>query len=107
MTKGIYLNNCDNNKRKTMVNLIRFLSGVDRENRKKQNKEIIDFMKCLKEAQDEWINANSNFEYADDKDKVDYYTFHIKACQLRYEYLLKKARQMNISLKKLKTINNI
>jgi hypothetical protein len=105
MLKNVYVNNLDNKNRKNMVNLIRFLSGADRENRKKQSTEILDFMNCLKEAHDEWINANSNFEYADDIDKVDYYTFHIKACQLRYEYLLKKARQMNISLKNLKKIN--
>jgi hypothetical protein len=68
---------------------------------RKRREEIIELISCIKEARDDWKSANANFNYADDADKIDYYSFYIKACQLRYEYFLKKARQMNINLKSL------
>ena len=56
-------------------------------------KELMD---GIRNARMEWITANMNFEYADVTDMVDYYAYRIKACQVRYEYLLKKAKEMGI-----------
>ena len=53
-------------------------------------------IESIKIARNEWINANINFEYVAESEIVDYYTYKIKACQVRYEYLLKKAKQCGI-----------
>ncbi|MDF2522582.1 MAG: hypothetical protein K0R31_223 [Clostridiales bacterium] len=52
----------------------------------------------IKNARSEWITANMNYEYADASDMVDYYSYKIKACQIRYEYLLKKAKELGIKV---------
>jgi hypothetical protein len=57
-----------------------------------------DIIENIKSAKSEWINANINFDYADDQELVDYYTYKIKACQVRYEYYLKKAKEKGIKL---------
>jgi hypothetical protein len=49
-------------------------------------------------ARAEWINANRNFEFAQDKDIIDYYTYQIKASETRYQYLLRLARERSIKL---------
>ncbi|ODM27176.1 YaaL family protein [Acetivibrio mesophilus] len=61
-------------------------------------KEIEELIKCIKDAKKEWLSANSNFEHAIDSEIIDYYTYEIKAYQLRYEYLLKKAKEKGIKV---------
>mgnify|MGYP000894973598 CR=1 FL=1 len=52
----------------------------------------------IKNARNEWINANMNFEYADSQEMVDYYTYRIKASEVRYEYFLRKAKEKGIKV---------
>jgi hypothetical protein len=52
-----------------------------------------ELLESIKSAKKEWIDANINFEYVGEKDIVDYYTYKILACQVRYEYFLKKAKE--------------
>lgn len=52
-----------------------------------------ELLENLKSAKKEWLDANVNFDYIEDKDIVDYYTYKILACQIRYEYFLKKAKE--------------
>ena len=52
-----------------------------------------ELLESIKSAKKEWLDANMNFEYVEDKDIVDYYTYKILACQIRYEYFLKKAKE--------------
>lgn len=40
----------------------------------------------------EWQSALSHFETAECKEMVDYFSYRIKASQIRYEYLLRKAK---------------
>lgn len=47
----------------------------------------------IKDAYLEWQNAMANFETAEGKEMVDYYAYRIKASEIRYAYLLKKAKQ--------------
>lgn len=58
-----------------------------------ENTSDFELLESIKNAKKEWIDANMNFEYVDDKDIVDYYTYKILACQIRYEYFLKKAKE--------------
>lgn len=55
-------------------------------------------VECINNARKEWINANTSFEYAVESELVDYYTYKIKAYQVRYEYLLKIAKEKGLSL---------
>ncbi|ABN53590.1 MAG TPA: DUF2508 domain-containing protein [Hungateiclostridium thermocellum] len=60
--------------------------------------EVEELLKCIKDAKKEWINANANFEHAVENEIIDFYTYEIKAYQLRYEYLLKKAKEKGIKI---------
>jgi len=53
-------------------------------------------LKSIAQAKQEWLSAASNFEQADDSDLIDYYIYKMKACQVRYNYLLKKAKELGI-----------
>lgn len=54
-------------------------------------------MDCIKEAYNEWVVANKNFEYADEIELVDYYIYRVKSCELRYQYYLKKAKEIGLN----------
>jgi hypothetical protein len=66
----------------------------------KEKKELLEAIKC---ARKEWMCAYSNFEYADDGEMVDYYTYKIKACQLRYNYLIRQAKEKGVKVDFLET----
>ena len=47
----------------------------------------------IQDAYMEWQSALSNFENAIGKEMIDYYAYRIKASQIRYDYLIKKAKE--------------
>ncbi len=51
----------------------------------------------IQQARQEWLNAVANFDQAEGEDMIDYYIYRIKACQVRYNYLLKKAKETGLS----------
>lgn len=57
-----------------------------------------DLIESINDAKKEWLSARNNFEQAVESDIVDYYVYKIKAYQIRYEYLLKKAKEKGISI---------
>jgi hypothetical protein len=57
-----------------------------------------ELIKCLREAKAEWLNTSANFEQADNREIIDYYTYKLKACEIRYEYYLKKAKERGLLL---------
>lgn len=59
-----------------------------------ENQNLIE---SIRDAKKEWISANYNFEQAVDSEIIDYYIYKIKAYQVRYEYLLKKAKEKGIT----------
>lgn len=59
-------------------------------NSKDEKNEMADI---LKKAQVDLDIAMNNYEFADEPALVDYYTYNLKAAQMRYEYLLKKAKE--------------
>lgn len=59
-------------------------------NSKDEKNEMADI---LKKAQIDLDIAMNNYEFADEPALVDYYTYNLKAAQMRYEYLLKKAKE--------------
>ena len=42
--------------------------------------------------------ARSNFEHVVDPDLIDCYIYELQAVQMRYKFLLEKAKQSNISV---------
>lgn len=47
----------------------------------------------IKDAYNEWQSALANFDAAEGKDMVDYYAYRIKASEIRYDYLIRKAKE--------------
>lgn len=47
----------------------------------------------IRDAYMEWQNALANYETAEGKEMVDYYAYRIKASEIRYEFLLRKAKE--------------
>lgn len=63
---------------------------------KSYDNDTQDLINNLRNAQSEFETAVSNYEFAEDPELVDYYTYKIKATQTRYQYLLKKAKEKGL-----------
>lgn len=68
----------------------------EREAQKRRRESILELTEAIREAYMDWQNALINFENAECGDMVDYYAYCIKATQIRYEYLLRKAKQAQV-----------
>ncbi len=55
-------------------------------------------IEAVLEARDEWVAANNDFNYADDDLLVDYQVYRLKACEARYAYFLKLAKEKGLTL---------
>ena len=53
-------------------------------------------LQYIQQAREDWISSLSNFEQAEDEELIDYYIYKMKACQVRYNYLLKKAKEIGL-----------
>ena len=51
-----------------------------------------EFLELIREARDEWYQAQNYFENVSEPDLVDYAIFKAEAAKRRYMYLLKQAR---------------
>lgn len=69
--------------------------------------EETELIETIKNAKAEWVKAFVNFEYAESQDIVDYYTYNLKACEIRYEYFLKKAKEKGLKVEKLEGLDKI
>ena len=86
-------------------------SGGNRLNSKKEKDTVIsriparskltaeerDILEAALEARDEWINTSANFEQVSDELLVDYYTYKLKACEARYTYFVRLAKEKGLS----------
>jgi len=64
-----------------------------RNNERAYTNELIE---NLEQTKQELIAANINYEFADEKELVDYYTYSMKAAQIKYDYLLKKVKERGL-----------
>ena len=62
------------------------------------DEEVQGLLEDIRNARKEWDNAVLNFEYAGDQETIDYYTYKIKACLVRYEHLLKQAKEKGLKV---------
>jgi len=60
--------------------------------------EVSRIIDCIRNAREEWVNTTIQFENADEWEIIDYYTYKLKACEVKYQYYLKKAKEMGIKL---------
>lgn len=72
------------------------LGRAEKEALKSRRESMLELTEAIREAYMDWQNAMINFENADCGDMVDYYAYSIKAAQIRYEYLLRKAKQAQV-----------
>ncbi len=84
-----------NNKSDSFKFLRKFVGAKAREAAKLAEKEEIirELTENIQDAYTEWQNAMANFETAQSKEMVDYYSYKIKASEIRYDYLLRKAKE--------------
>lgn len=50
----------------------------------------------IRQVKNDLQDAYSNFDYFADSLMVDYYTYQIKAYEAKFEFLLKKAKELNV-----------
>lgn len=67
--------------------------------------EEIDLISSIIKVKNELDVANSNFEYANGTDLIDYYIYQIKASRAKFDYLVKKAKEKGIYLDMIEQIN--
>lgn len=60
-------------------------------------RETEELLKTLIDARNEWLDAVGCFEQACEEMLVDYYTYKMKACEARYTYFIKLAKEMGLS----------
>ncbi|MDU2066671.1 MAG: DUF2508 family protein [Sporomusaceae bacterium] len=53
---------------------------------------LLDEVRLLAGAKEEWLRAKRYFEFVHDPDLTEYAIFSIKAAEIKYRYLLKQAR---------------
>ena len=89
-------------------------AGIKAKNRKKRlfaraqvntalTEEELQLINEALRAKDEWLEAGINFDYVCDELMVDYYIYMMKACESRYTYLLRLAKEKGLSSYILKT----
>ena len=85
-------------KEKLLAKLIKLLPLKEKTetNPLAQSIENAILLSSIKQAKQEWINANLEFEFACDPESIDYYIYTIKACQTRYESLIRRAKKVDL-----------
>lgn len=77
-------------------NILDYLLEKFSKQKTNEDLETKELVKNLKLAQIEFETAVNNYEFANDPELVDYYTYNIKATQTKYQYLLKKVKEKGL-----------
>lgn len=59
--------------------------------------EKANLMLEIKAIKTQLQSAYNNFDHIQDSLMIDYYTYQIKAYEIKYEYLIKKAKEIGLS----------
>jgi|LSQX01.3.fsa_nt_gb hypothetical protein len=82
-------------------NIVEFLSkrGIASKKKKTEptpiDKEAQEMYNSLNQAKKEMYIASKNFEFAQEQELTDYFSYQIKAAQIKYQYLLKRIKEQN------------
>lgn len=63
-----------------------------------KTREELELLQSIQLAKKEWLDATACFEYVSDEGLVDYNTYKMKACECRYAYFIKKAKEMGLKM---------
>ncbi|NDI36821.1 DUF2508 family protein [Chengkuizengella sediminis] len=58
---------------------------------------VISIYEEIEQAKQDWIAAGKKFNYAVDKDEIDFAIFSLEAAEKRYEMLLRQAKELQIT----------
>ncbi|MDP4268022.1 MAG: YaaL family protein [Bacteroidota bacterium] len=106
METNYYAHKRIRNNRK-IVSLLKRIIGKKKALPVNEFDEDRELIENIRKAKMDWINANQNFEYAGEQGIVDYYTYNIKACQVKYEYYIKLAKQRGLRLERIDETSSI
>ncbi len=56
-----------------------------------------EILTATQQARDEWIETSANFEYVHEEMLIDYFTYKLKACESRYAYFVRLAKEKGLS----------
>lgn len=87
-----------NNPKIQKVNLMERIMRIFADSKKNFINEELELIECIEKARNEWEHAYSSFESAKENEIIDYYIYNMKACQVKYEYLLRKAKKKGIKM---------
>jgi hypothetical protein len=82
--------------------ILRWMDGIkkaDKKSRDMELDEIVELMDMIKDSKIAWKTSVANFDYMVERQLIDYYSYQIKANELRFEYLLRKAKEKGIKAK--------
>ena len=60
--------------------------------------ESRELLESIRTAKKDWVCANMNFEFAESMELIDYYIYKIKACEVNYEHLIRRAKEIGIKV---------
>ncbi|QSX05828.1 DUF2508 family protein [Sedimentibacter sp. zth1] len=78
---------------KEKENIIRnFLDSI----KKTSSKDVVEIKNAIQKAKQDWAISQQYFDSVSEPDLVDYAIFNQKACEQKYAYLIKQAKQLNL-----------
>ncbi|TXK73745.1 DUF2508 family protein [Paenibacillus sp. N3.4] len=73
----------------------KLVNKVAIEEQKKDKQQLI---QEIRKAHETWVAAQAHFEFAVEKDQIDYAIFAMEAAEKRFEMLIKQAKKLGLSL---------
>lgn len=78
------------------VKSTQLLNAIQLPKQKSDQRDSKELLRAIHYAKIDWQNTLTNFETANETDLIDYYTYKMKACEVRFEYLLRQAKELGI-----------
>ncbi|OPH48987.1 hypothetical protein BC351_37780 [Paenibacillus ferrarius] len=66
--------------------------------REEQIKDKQMLIQEIRDAHQTWVAAQAHFEFALDKDQIDYAIYAMEAAEKRFEMLIRQAKKLGVSL---------
>ena len=76
--------------------IIKYANILSKNFKSKEKTEEERIIESLKEAHNEWKDKEEYFQWVTEPDLVDHAIYELEASKIKYIYLLKKAKELNI-----------
>ncbi len=77
--------------------LISIRNGLEKKSTTPQEREEDYIRRELRETKEQIALAHTHFNDASDKDMISYYSYMIKAFEVKYNSLIRRAKELNIT----------